>query len=91
MPEYMKSISPENPFWQPKYYPLNLYPEKKAKEKLDYMHLNPVRAGLVRQACDWRWSSARYFEQGKSVGVPLGWVFWDRLVATATPTSLRKS
>ena len=45
-----------------------LYTEKKAKEKLDYMHLNPVRAGLVRQACDWRCSSARYFEQGKSVG-----------------------
>ena len=29
----------------------------------------------VEQACDWQWSSARYYEQGKSVGVPLGWVF----------------
>jgi len=67
--EYSKSIDPKQPFWQPKYYPFNLYSEKKAKEKLDYMQLNPVRAGLVQQACDWRWSSAGYYEQGKTVGV----------------------
>ncbi len=75
MQEYAKSIEPKQPFWQPKYHSFNLYAEKKAKEKLDYMHLNPVRAGLVRQAWNWQWSSARYHEQGSSVGVPLGWVF----------------
>ncbi len=75
MPKYAESIDPRDPFWQPKYYPFNLYSQKKAKEKLDYMHLNPVRAGLVEQACDWQWSSARYYEQEQSVGVPLGWVF----------------
>ncbi len=42
---------------------------------LDYMHLNPVRAGLVEKAVDWAWSSARYFDSGKSVGVPLEWIF----------------
>jgi putative transposase len=73
--EYARSLDPKQPFWQPKYYPLNLYTEKKAREKLDYMHMNPVRAGLVEQACDWQWSSARYYEQGRPVGVPLGWVF----------------
>jgi len=73
--EYTKSIDLKEPFWQAKYYPFNLYTEKKAREKLDYMHLNPVRAGLVERACDWQWSSARYFERGESVGVPLGWVF----------------
>ncbi|MEE8451108.1 MAG: hypothetical protein V3R99_04305 [Thermoguttaceae bacterium] len=62
-------------FWQPKYYPSNLYSEKEALEKLDYMHMNPVRAKLVQEACEWRWSSARYYQQAKSVGVPLGWVF----------------
>jgi REP-associated tyrosine transposase len=72
---YAKMIDPKEPFWQPKYYPFNLYSEKKARQKLDYMHLNPVRAGLVEQAIDWRWSSARYYEQGRSVGVPLEWVF----------------
>jgi hypothetical protein len=28
-------------------------------EKVEYLHLNPVRAGLVRRAEDWPWSSAR--------------------------------
>ena len=75
MSEYATSLDPTQPFWQPKYYPFNLYTERKAREKLEYMHANPVRAGLVATACDWAWSSARYYEQGRSVGVPLGWVF----------------
>ena len=75
MEEYSRSFDVKQPFWQPKYYPFNLYTEKKALEKLDYMHKNPVTAGLVEQACDWQWSSARHYEQWKSVGVPLGWVF----------------
>jgi hypothetical protein len=28
-----------------------------------------------KQGCDWCWSSARYDEQGKSVGAPITWVF----------------
>ena len=39
------------------------------------MHLNPVHAGLVEKIADWAWSSARYFNSGKSVGVPLEWIF----------------
>jgi REP-associated tyrosine transposase len=73
--QYAKTFDPKEPFRQPKYYPFSLYTEKKAQQKLDYMHLNPVRAGLVKQACDWHWSSARYYEQGKSVGVPIEWIF----------------
>lgn len=29
---------------------------------IDYIHLNPVRRGMVEQARDWRWSSAAWFE-----------------------------
>jgi len=71
----LQTIDRKEPFWQPRYYPFNLYSEKKATEKLDYMHLNPVRAGLVDKAVDWAWNSARYFDSGKSVGVPLEWIF----------------
>jgi putative transposase len=28
---------------------------------IDYFHRNPVTRGLVKQAADWRWSSARWF------------------------------
>jgi len=73
--QYAKSIDRKDPFWQAKYYPFNLFSEKKAEEKLTYMHLNPVRAGLVERACDWAWSSARYYEEGTPVGVPLEWIF----------------
>jgi len=35
---------------------------------------NPVRAGLVARPCDWVFSSACYYEQGQSVGVPIRWI-----------------
>ena len=75
LPQYAGTFDTKQPVWQARYYPFNLYTEKKAEEKLDYMHFNPVRAGLVAQPCDWMWSSARFFEQGKPVGVPLEWIF----------------
>ncbi len=63
-----------DPVWQRKYYSFDIYNEVKLVEKLQYMHLNPVHAGLVEKTVDWKWSSARWYEQGKSVGVELGWV-----------------
>ncbi|MBI1756429.1 MAG: hypothetical protein HYR64_04895 [Fimbriimonas ginsengisoli] len=33
-------------------------------QKLDYIHGNSVRAGLVARPEDYRWSSARLYEQG---------------------------
>ena len=32
-------------------------------QKVNYIHLNPVRAGLVERAIDYRWSSARYWQR----------------------------
>jgi putative transposase len=76
-PHYAAVLPAREPFWQPKYYPFNLFSRRKAVEKLDYMHLNPVRAGLVARPSDWRWSSAAYYERGDDVGVPLEWIFDD--------------
>ena len=33
---------------------------------IDYLHLNPVRRGLVQRARDWRWSSAAWYESPAS-------------------------
>ena len=71
---YAEKIGPNDPFWQAKYYPFNLYTEEKVREKLQYMHDNPVRAGLVARPCDWAFSSARHYELGRSVGVPIRWI-----------------
>jgi REP-associated tyrosine transposase len=37
---------------------------------IDYLHLNPVRRGLVDRAVDWRWSSCRFFLEPDWPGDP---------------------
>jgi putative transposase len=73
-PHYAANFGEGNHFWQPKYFPFEIYSRKKLEEKLTYMHQNPVRAGLVARATDWLWSSARWYEFRESVGVPIQWI-----------------
>lgn len=73
-PNYFVGFGEGRRFWQPKYYAFEIYDRAKLEEKLTYMHLNPVRAGLVEKAGDWKWSSARRYEQQLTVGVPIEWV-----------------
>src|SRR5216684_7407765 len=40
---YCSTIEETDPAWQVRYYPFNVFSEKKLVQKLDYMHLNPVR------------------------------------------------
>ena len=72
--EYVKSAAMTDRVWTPKYYSYEIYAETKLREKLTYMHMNPVRAGLVDNSIDWKWSSARWYESRRSVGVPISWV-----------------
>ncbi len=69
--KYVRDKAGEIHVWQAKYYPFNVYTPAKAVEKLEYMHNNPVRAGLVKDPCDWPWSSAAYFLKGKASPVRL--------------------
>ena len=57
--------------WQKRYYPFNVYTPEKAVEKLEYMHNNPVRAGLVQDPCEWPWSTASHFLLGQPCPVTL--------------------
>jgi hypothetical protein len=34
-------------FWKQDYHPIELNTAEKSKERLDYLHQNPVRSGLV--------------------------------------------
>jgi putative transposase len=68
---YGAKIDLDGPMWQPKYYVFNVFSLVKAREKLTYMHNNPVAAGLVQGAADWRFSSAGWYLQNRSVGVKL--------------------
>lgn len=44
-------------FWQPRFYDFNVWSKKKVREKLDYMHANPVTRKRVEHPKDWPWSS----------------------------------
>jgi putative transposase len=56
-------------FWQRHYYDFNVASEDKAREKLEYMHHNPVKKGLCARPEDWIWGSARWYVLHRSVGV----------------------
>ena len=52
-------------FWQRRYYDFNVYSKEKLREKLDYMHANPVEEKLVTHPRDWPWSSWTFYERGE--------------------------
>ena len=58
--------SKHRPFWQARYYDFNVFTEGKRVEKLEYMHWNPVRRGLVETMEQWLWSSYRRYCGGEA-------------------------
>ena len=71
---YAGTIDLTEPVWQAGYDDFNLFTGRKIEEKLAYMHQNPVRAGLAVKSEDWSWSSAGYYEMGRSMGDPVAWL-----------------
>lgn|SRR5574341_764176 len=52
--------------WQKDYYDFNIYNQDILSEKLNYIHYNPVRKGLVENPEDYPYSSCRsYLEKGE--------------------------
>jgi len=59
-----------------------LWSEQMLWQRIQYTHLNPVRAGFVDHPNDWRWSSARIWH-GKSLedeplGIDMDKIEWHR-------------
>lgn len=52
-------------FWERRPYKATMYNEKVASQKIDYMHYNPVKAGLCDMPEDYKYSSARFYELNK--------------------------
>jgi len=48
---------PRYQLWRPRFFDRALRTVKEHNEKVEYMHLNPVKAGLASRPEDWRWSS----------------------------------
>ena len=54
-------------FWQHNNNPIELWSTKIVKQKIDYIHKNPVVSGFVTKPTEWKYSSARNFAGDSSV------------------------
>lgn len=52
--------------WQARFYDFVVFSESKREEKLNYIHENPVRRGLVLIPELWAWSSYRHYAFGEA-------------------------
>ena len=62
---------PPKAFWQARFYDFNVNTFEKRKEKLNYMHANPVVRGLAEHPKDWPWSSWSFYakEEAGLIGI----------------------
>ena len=72
------ALDRERRFWQPSRHPEAVLEERFWRQKLDYLHENPYRKGLVKQAAHWRYSSAAFYvsDGTQSVDVPITPIVW---------------
>ena len=47
--------------WQPRFFDRALRTVQEDNEKVEYVHRNPVKAGLVTRPEDWPWSSVHAY------------------------------
>ena len=62
--DFPRSLDGLRRFWQRR-YDFNVYSAQKLREKLDYIHANPVKRGLVVHPEDWPWSSWAFYATGQ--------------------------
>ena len=56
--EYQAERGQRGPFWQERYHEEALTTDEAVLRAVEYVHHNPVEAGLVQSPVDWPWSSA---------------------------------
>ena len=65
--------------WQESFKAIPLWSEWMIWQKINYIHANPVKAGIVKSAKDYRWSSFRsfYSQPDESLAVDRDWWWAD--------------
>jgi REP element-mobilizing transposase RayT len=63
-------------FWQATQHPIGIFSDEFWKQKMDYLHHNPCRKGLVIRPQDWRFSSALFWSTREQNDVELSEVGW---------------
>ena len=65
--------------WLKDFSSIDLCSPRFVRQKLNYIHLNPVRAGLCKHPADWKWSSYRAYlpHEAGSVPIEMDWrAYW---------------
>jgi putative transposase len=57
--------------WQPRFFDFICRRVKDFHEKMEYIHNNPVEAGLTPQAAEWPWSSAAWHLRREQPLIPV--------------------
>jgi putative transposase len=57
--------------WQKKVTSIDLTSPKFIRQKLNYVHLNPIRAGLCEHPAKWKWSSYHAYLRHEKGEVPI--------------------
>lgn len=64
-----KALNRKGKLWMMEYFDRFIRDNDHFQKVVNYIHNNPVKAGLVADPADWRWSSARSY-LGSQVSVP---------------------
>lgn len=62
--------------WQDGFHPEQVHSKQFFKQKLRYLHGNPVRAGFVENPSDWKYSSAGFYYNDKESVIPISVLEW---------------
>ena len=76
--------------WLKDFSSIDLWSPRFIRQKLNYIHLNPVRAGLCKHPAEWKWSSYRAYFPHEPGSVPIeiderGYWEEDNQESAATP------
>ncbi len=63
-------------FWKKSNHPIILYSDKVANQKIQYIHMNPVKAGIVDFSYQYKYSSAPFYEKRNCELIQLEPIFW---------------
>ena len=66
-----KSRSHTHSLWLKDFSSIDLWSPRFIRQKLNYIHLNPVRARLCEHPAEWKWSSYRAYFPHKPGSVPI--------------------
>ena len=69
--EIARGRQTQGPIWQERYFDTIIRRVRYYWEKLEYIHRNPVAAGLAKNPKEWQWSSYRHYVNKGPAPVPI--------------------